>query len=188
MDYESSDSRSKGCWDPAPILDPFNKIWTTNEVTHDFVVDENWRGAIVSIGFAGSASPEVTEFWHETLKQVYKGDEGRKKVRMAALCLATRDGLLLRLSDVKCPVYWLQVSNPSDEEKKFNMTWCKILIYSQGTADIPYNTKVQEEQLKLFTNSPETKLKFIEGGHHYLNATNPKEVNEAILEFVTKHK
>ena len=28
----------------------------------------------------------------------------------------------------------------------------------------------------------------IEGGAHYLNATNPTEVNEALLEMVTKYK
>jgi microsomal epoxide hydrolase len=27
----------------------------------------------------------------------------------------------------------------------------------------------------------------VEGGAHYLNATNPKEVNEALLEMVTKY-
>lgn len=27
----------------------------------------------------------------------------------------------------------------------------------------------------------------IEGGAHYLNATNPKEVDEALLEMVTKY-
>ncbi|CAM1504281.1 Fc.00g018720.m01.CDS01 [Cosmosporella sp. VM-42] len=164
MDYESSDSRSKGCWDPFPILAPFKQAWTTASATPDFIVDDQWCGAIISIGFAEATTPELVEFWTKTLKDVYKGDEGRRKVRMAALALGSRDGLILRLSDVTCPVHWLQ-----------------------GTSDIPYGTKVQEEQLKLFTSSKDTKLTFVEGGHHYLNATNPKEVNGAMLEFVKKH-
>ncbi|KAF7555319.1 hypothetical protein G7046_g6588 [Stylonectria norvegica] len=165
MDYESSDSRSKGCWDPITSLEPFHTKWTTDSATPDFVVDDDWCGAVVGIGFAQATTPEMTEYWTKTLKEIYKGDEGRKKVRMAVIALVTRDGLLLRLSDVKCPVYWLQ-----------------------GTEDIPFGTRIQEKQLKLFTSAKETKLSFVEGGHHYLNATNPKEVNEAMLELVNKYK
>lgn len=42
------------------------------------------------------------------------------------------------------------------------------------------------EHIKLFTSSAEAKLTFIEGGH-YLNATSPKEVEEALLEMVGKY-
>ncbi|KAJ5866343.1 hypothetical protein N7534_000896 [Penicillium rubens] len=144
MDYESSDSRSKGCWDPAANLTVFYEKWTSSSATPDFVVDDVWCGL--------------------TLKEVYKGDEGRKKVRMALNCLLERDGLLLRISDIKCPVYWLQ-----------------------GTEDTPFGTIVPAEHIKRFTSSVEAKLVMIEGGAHYLNATNPKEVNEALLEMVTKY-
>jgi hypothetical protein len=41
---------------------------------------------------------------------VYQGDEGRRKVRMAVICLLERDGLLLRVGDIQCPVHWLHVS------------------------------------------------------------------------------
>lgn len=37
------------------------------------------------------------------------------------------------------------------------------------------------EQIKMFTSSPDAKLTFIDGAGHYLNATHPKETNEAIL-------
>ncbi|KAF5609009.1 microsomal epoxide hydrolase, partial [Fusarium tjaetaba] len=100
----------------------------------------------------------------ETLKQVYRGDEGRKKLRIAVVNLFERDGLLLRLRDVKCPVYWLQ-----------------------GTADPVFGTTVPVEHIKLFTSSPEATLDFVEGGGHYLSATNPKEINEAILKMVNKY-
>lgn len=65
------------------------------------------------LGFGAAVTPEMLAFWKTTLKDVYKGDEGRRKVRMAVICLLERDGLLLRLGDVKCPVWWLQVCSPA---------------------------------------------------------------------------
>ncbi|KAF7114929.1 hypothetical protein CNMCM5793_000699 [Aspergillus hiratsukae] len=165
MDYESEDSRSKGCWDPAPVLSPFSEKWTSAVATPDFLVDDVWCGMVGGIGFGASASEELSAFWTKTLKEVYKGDEGRKKVRMAVICLLSRDGLLMRLGDIKCPVHWLQ-----------------------GTEDTPFGKTVPAEQIKLFTSSPDAKLVMIEGGAHYLNATSPKEVNAAMLEMVNKYK
>jgi len=65
---------------------------------------------IGSFGFGDTVAAETVDFWKQTVKDVYIGDEGRRKVRMAVLCLLSRDGLLLRLGDIKAPVYWLQVS------------------------------------------------------------------------------
>jgi hypothetical protein len=39
-----------------------------------------------------------------------------------------------------------------------------------------------------FTGSKDTKYTLVEGGAHYLNATNPKEINAALLEMVLKYK
>lgn len=107
MDYESEDSRSKGCWDPATMLSPFLEKWSSPIA--DFVVDDVWCGMVGSVGFGDHGTPEKAAFWTKTLQEVYRGDEGRKKAKMALLNLLTRDGLLLRLKDVKCPVHWLQV-------------------------------------------------------------------------------
>ncbi|KAF5987024.1 microsomal epoxide hydrolase [Fusarium coicis] len=164
MDYESAESREKGCWDPKTQLGPFYESWHSTAPTPDFVVDDVWRGLVSSVGFGSNPSPETLAFWDETLKQVYRGDEGRKKLRIAVVNLFERDGLLLRLRDVKCPVYWLQ-----------------------GTADPVFGTTVPTEHIKLFTSSPEATLDFVEGGGHYLSATNPKEINEAILKMVDKY-
>lgn len=117
MDYESTVSREKGCWDPKTQLAPFYEKWCSPVPTPDFVVDEVWRGMVASLGFSGAASPETLAFWDQTLKDVYKGDEGRRKLRMALGCLMERDGLLLRLRDIKCPVYWLQVSNQAERHR-----------------------------------------------------------------------
>lgn len=110
MDYESAESRALGAWEPASIIAPFVEKWTTKTETPEFVVDDVWCGMVASLGFSGTVSEETTTFWKEAVKSTFVGDEGRKKVRMASINLLSRDGLLLRLQDVKCPVYWLQVS------------------------------------------------------------------------------
>lgn len=107
MDYESEASRSKGCWDPAAILTPFFEKWSVP--TPDFVIDEVWCGMVGGFGFGEHGTPEKVAFWTRTLQEVYRGDEGRKKAKMALLNLLTRDGLLQRLRDIRCPVHWLQV-------------------------------------------------------------------------------
>lgn len=162
MDYESAISRELGCWNPKNDLAPFLEAWSTPNP--DFVVDEVWRGMVASLGFSGTVSKDTLAFWDKTVKEVYSGEEGRKKLRMATINLMERDGLLRRLSDVKCPVYWLQ-----------------------GNQDVVFGTKIPAEHIKLFTSSPEATLTFVEGGGHYLNATSPKETEDAILKMVGKY-
>lgn len=162
MDAETHESREKGCWDPVPLLNPFAQRWALPSATFD--IDDAWCGMVAGFGFGAHATPESTAFWTRVLKETYAGDEGRRKARMAVLCLMSRDSLTLRLGDVECPVYWLQ-----------------------GTEDAPYGCVVQKEQIELFAGSKEAKLRIVEGGAHYLNATNPREVNEAVLEMVGKY-
>lgn len=109
MDYESSEARASGCWDPKSLLTGFYDNWCSTTPTPEFVVDDVWCGMVATLGFGAGASEELVQFWKDTLKQVYRGDEGRKKLKMALGCLLDRDGLLRRIRDVKCPVYWLQV-------------------------------------------------------------------------------
>ncbi|KAG6017687.1 hypothetical protein E4U43_000509 [Claviceps pusilla] len=164
MDCESASSRAKGCWDPQQQLAPFYDKWCSATPTPEFVVDEVWRGMVCQLGFQGNASPETLSFWDATLKAVYCGDEGRRKLRMALACLLERDGLLFRLRDIKCPVYWLQ-----------------------GPEDPVFGNVVPKDHIKLFTAAPEATLTFIEGGRHYLSATHPEEVKEALLRMVKKY-
>ncbi|KAK2594138.1 hypothetical protein QQS21_008137 [Conoideocrella luteorostrata] len=164
MDCESAASREKGCWDPQTQLAPFYDSWCSATPTPDFVVDEVWRGMVAQLGFSKSVAPETLSFWDATLKSVYSGDEGRRKLRMALACLLERDGLLLRLQDVKCPVYWLQ-----------------------GLEDPVFGSVVPKEHIQLFTAAPEATLTFVDGGGHYLNATSPNEVDEALLKMVKKY-
>lgn len=51
-----------------------------------------------------------------------------------------------------------------------------------------YSKAAAEEQIQRFTRSKEAKLTMIDGGAHYLNATNPVQINEALLELVTKYQ
>lgn len=43
------------------------------------------------------------------------------------------------------------------------------------------------EHIKLFTASPEATLTLVDGAGHYLNATSPKETEEAILKMINKY-
>lgn len=94
------------------MLGPVVDALYSNQPTPDFLIDEGLRESVVNIGFSGAISPDAVEFWKTTLNKVYSGDEGRKKLRGAFVNLLERDGLLRRAPDVKCPVYWLQVSHP----------------------------------------------------------------------------
>ncbi|KAI8962370.1 putative alpha/beta hydrolase [Daldinia sp. FL1419] len=161
LDAETVDTREKGCWDPVPFLQPFFEKWGIPAA--DFVVGDDWIQAVIGLGFGSAGTPQVLEFWAQTLRRVYSGNEGRKKLRMAAICLADRDGIKLRVGDVKCPIHWLH-----------------------GSADVVYSAAVGQEHSKLFTGSSDVQFDILEGGAHFLVATNPKEVEEAILAMTSK--
>lgn len=112
MDDESEDTRRKGSWDAHATCDPYLERWSSNTPTPDFVIDEDWCRNVPALAFGDSSTPEELQFWFDTWRKLYSGDEGRKKARSAVSCLVERDGLLSRLPDVKCPVHWLHVSIP----------------------------------------------------------------------------
>ncbi|KAI1371192.1 putative alpha/beta hydrolase [Hypoxylon crocopeplum] len=161
MDIESAESRLKGCWDPAPFVTPFLQAWSSSTPTPDFVVGDDWIQPVIGLGFGAAATPSATEFWTESFRRVYSGDEGRRKLRMAVICLAERDGLIFRLGDIKCPIHWLQ-----------------------GTDDPVFSTVIAKEHFELFTTSKSARLDLLDGGAHFLNASHPKEVEAAILAMV----
>lgn len=51
-----------------------------------------------------------------------------------------------------------------------------------------YSIANAQEEIKLFVNSPDAQLVTVEGGAHFLSASHPKEVDEALIKFVTKYK
>ncbi|KAL4931990.1 alpha/beta fold hydrolase [Aspergillus undulatus] len=164
LDSETERTRSLGCWDGNALLAPFVKQWTVDSATPDFEPSDEFIVALISSGF-NNCSAEVSDFWRATIKENYRGDEGQKRIRMAATNLAERGGLHLRLPDVRCPVLWLH-----------------------GTADVVYSVANAKEEIAMFTRSSEAKLQTVEGGAHFLSCTHPKAVNKALLEFVNKHR
>ncbi|KAL6838131.1 Alpha/Beta hydrolase protein [Trichoderma camerunense] len=163
LDYESDASRQKGCWDPATMLGPVVDSLYSTEPTPDFLIDAGLRESVVTLGFSGTVTEETAQFWRDTLNSIYTGDEGRKKLRGAFTNLLERDGLLRRVRDIKCPVYWIQ-----------------------GNQDLVYGVDVPKDHIKAFSGSVETDLSFTDGGH-YLNATSPKDVDAKLLQLINKY-
>ncbi|KAJ3969235.1 Alpha/Beta hydrolase protein [Lentinula raphanica] len=155
MDCESDESRKKGAWNTDQLqLSALTEKWYSATPTPSFVIDDGWCEMVHSFGFGKRLTQEQKDFWTSTLKSVYKGDEGRKKLRVALICLIERDGLLLRLRDIKCP----------------------------GTQDKTYPPALASEHIKLFTSSKDVKFDVLEGGCHYLTASHPIEVGDALKE------
>lgn len=164
MDYESERSRSLGCWNCPAGLTPSIDAWSTNEKTTDFEPSEEYCNYLIDIGFGKDCPTDARNFWVKEIKANYKGDDGRRRIRMAAINLRDRDGLHGRLFDIRCPVLWLH-----------------------GTADPVYSTGNAEQEIQMFLNSRDAKLKVVAGGQHFLNFSHPKEVDGALIEFVGKY-
>ena len=62
-----------------------------------------------------------------------------------------------------------------------------LLTFYQGTDDAVYSVANAKEEIELFTNSPDARLEVIQGGQHFLSASNPKEVNGHVVAFVNKY-
>lgn len=113
MDAETQRTRDLGCWDGSGDLAPNIKAWTTNDKTSDFKPAEDYCNFLIDIGFGKDCPKETRDYWVKEIQANYQGDEGRRRIRMAAINLSDRDGLHNRLFDIRCPVLWLHVSiNP----------------------------------------------------------------------------
>ncbi|KAK5715854.1 hypothetical protein LTR17_016608 [Elasticomyces elasticus] len=164
MDYESERTRSLGCWNGPEDLQANIEAWTTNDKTDDFEPHEDYANFLIDIGFGKDCPKDARAYWVKEIKANYKGDDGRRRIRMAAINLAQRDGLHARLSDVRCPVLWLH-----------------------GTADPVYSVKNAEQEIKMFVNSPDAQLQTVERGQHFLSFSHPKEVDGALIKFIGKY-
>ena len=154
MDYESERTRTLGCWNGPADLAPNIQKWTmhpTETASDDFEPGEEYSNFLIDIGFGKDCDQSVRQYWNDTIRENYRGDAGRRRIRMAAINLAERDGLHSRLPDVTCPVLWLH-----------------------GTKDPVYTPENAMEEIKLFTHAKETKLEVVEGGQHFLSFSHPK--------------
>jgi hypothetical protein len=50
-----------------------------------------------------------------------------------------------------------------------------------------YSVANAKEEIELFTGSPDAKLEVIQGGQHFLSASNPSEVYAFVKGFVEKY-
>jgi pimeloyl-ACP methyl ester carboxylesterase len=165
LDSETERTRSLNCWDAPSLLTPSIEKWTSKQPTPHFEPDQEYCDFLIDIGFGKDDCPaDVRDFWRKTIRENYLGDDGRRRIRMAAINLRDRDGLHPRLFDVQCPVMWLH-----------------------GTKDVVYSVSNAEHEIKLFVNSPDARLVTVEGGAHFLSGSHPKEVDQALIEFVKKY-
>lgn len=164
MDYESDRSRSNGNFNAFEVLEGPIQDFTSSETTPDFVIPQSFRDKPIYVGFGLDVDAATVKFWNEQLCNNYSGDGGRRRLREIMINLLTRDGLHYRLVQVRCPVWWLHGSN-----------------------DLAFSLKNAEEEIKLFVNSTDAQVQAVEGGSHYLSASNPEAVNKALLDFVNKY-
>lgn len=163
MDSESQRTRDLGCWDIAPIGDSLISGWSSTTATPDFTLDDGFVGLLATLGVGQNADPALVQAMTSDTKANYTGDLGRQRARMCAINLRDRDGLHGRLYDIRCPVLWMH-----------------------GTADQVYSVTNAQEEVIMFVNSVDAKVVPVEGGSHFLSASNPKEVEPAVVEFIKK--
>lgn len=164
MDYESQRSRDLGCWDGVAFCTPAVDALASS-VGADWVIPDELVDAVLREGLGEDVAPEERSFWHATYKQNYVGDAGRQRLRMCTINLRDRDGLHGRLDSVKCPVLWLH-----------------------GTDDRVYSVANAEDGISRFVDAADAELRVVQGGQHFLSASNPEDVNTAAVEFITRWK
>jgi len=162
MDFESQRSRDLGCWDGIGFCTPAIDA-LAGSVGDDWVIPIELVDAVLQEGFGEDVPPEDRTFWQGVHQQNYVGDAGRERLRISSINLRDRDGLHGRLDSVRCPVLWMQ-----------------------GTADRVYSVANAEETIGLFVNSADAQLRVVEGGQHFLSASNPDDVNAAAVEFINR--
>lgn len=57
---------------------------------------------------------------------------------------------------------------------------------AQGTSDQVYSVANAEEEIKLFVNAKKAELVVVDGGFHFLSASDPDKVEPAIIDFLKK--
>lgn len=164
MDRESQQSQSLGCWDGKEFCTPAIDA-LAEPVPDDWVVPDEFVIGVLDAGLGDSVSDEDRAFWLDVYRRNYSGDAGRERLRICSINLRDRDSLLARLNSVTCPVMWIH-----------------------GTADSVYSVANAENGIARFTGSKDAQLKVVEGGQHFLSASDPNEVNAAAVDFINKWK
>lgn len=111
MDSESQHTRDLGCYDAYESYMKFIRRWTSSTPTPEWVVEDDFCDLIRYLGFGEECPDSTADYWKKIQKGNYKGDDGRKRLRMSIINVLERDSLHCRLQDIKCPVLWLHVSS-----------------------------------------------------------------------------
>lgn len=111
MDSESPKSRELGCWNGPEACAGLVTLAGDLTPAEDFEPGDGYYDFLMEIGYGKAIDPETRKFWADTIRSNYTGAEGKKKICMAAVTLAGRDGLHERLPYIRCPVLWMQVSS-----------------------------------------------------------------------------
>jgi pimeloyl-ACP methyl ester carboxylesterase len=162
MDSESQRSRDLGCWDGIAFCTPAIDALAAS-VGDDWLIPTELVDAVLHEGLGEDMPPDERTFWHAAHQENYAGDAGRERLRISSINLRDRDGLHGRLDSVRCPVLWMH-----------------------GTADPVYSVANAEDEITLFVNSPAAELRVVEGGRHFLSASNPEDVDTATVEFINR--
>jgi pimeloyl-ACP methyl ester carboxylesterase len=162
MDAESQRSRELGCWDGVAFCTPAVDA-LAQTVDDDWVIPGELVDAVLLEGLGEAVPPDERAFWHASYARTYVGDAGRQRLRMCTINLRDRDGLHGRLDSVRCPVLWLH-----------------------GTDDRVYSVANAQDEIGRFVNAADAELRIVDGGQHFLSASDPDEVNSATLEFVQR--
>jgi pimeloyl-ACP methyl ester carboxylesterase len=162
MDFESPRSRDLGCWNGIEFCTPAIDALAA-PVGDDWVIPTDLVDAVLKEGLGDDVAPEERAFWHATYQDNYTGDQGRLRVRISSINLRDRDGLHGRLDAIRCPV-----------------------LRMHGTEDPVYSIANAEDEMPLFVNSPAAELRIVEGGRHFLSASDPGAVNAATAEFIDR--
>jgi hypothetical protein len=90
-------------------MTPIIESLASSHPTPDFVLEPEFCDTLLDSGVGDMPSEAEVEFWRARLREVYSGDDGRRRFRRICVNLRDRDGLLGRLGEVGCPVLWLHV-------------------------------------------------------------------------------
>lgn len=97
MDSESPESRELGCWDGSQATSALVAKSADFAPHDDFEPGSGYADFLMNIGYGEKVTADLTQKWTKSIQKVYSGDVGKRLVCMAAVYLASRDGLYARL-------------------------------------------------------------------------------------------
>lgn len=160
MDREGPELVQNGCWDGLEMLNQMLTFFSTAQ--ENFQVPQSMTEQLLTMSIGPNLTPEISKTLTKIHEVDYAGPDGQKRIRMATINLRDRDSIVTRLPDITCRVLWMQ-----------------------GTADPVYSVQQAKKEIELFINAKSKVFKVVENGGHFLSITNPDEVEEAMLEFVS---